>query len=107
MRGNDAQRFFGPAAATVSKHLAYIEWFKKFPDSPEPNHLMYQVKRSYNHGKPLASIIPLDLIHRGVHLIPKFDTAAAVGWTSETVLKECTTFYVNSFTDRDTFNTII
>ena len=96
-----------PKKAQGAKYFAYVEWFKKFPDSPEPNHFLYQIQRSYFKGKPLASIIPLSLVHRSVHLIPKFDTTAAVGWKSDTVLKECSTFYVNSFTDRDTFNTII
>lgn len=89
------------------KYLAYVEWFQKFPAKPEPNHLLYQIKKSFYQGKCVASIIPLTNISCSVHLFPKFDTITSRLWTNDTVLNKCETFYVNSFTDRHAFNTIL
>ncbi|KAK7685479.1 hypothetical protein QCA50_011343 [Cerrena zonata] len=63
--------------APPPKYLAYIEWFTKFANEPEPDNLLYQVRKSYYEGNRVASIIPLANIHRSIHLFPKFDTTAS------------------------------
>ncbi|KAJ7703809.1 hypothetical protein B0H14DRAFT_3099824 [Mycena olivaceomarginata] len=88
------------------KHLAYVEWFSAFTAQPEAPHLMYKLTRSLKDGERLASIIPLENIRRSVHLLPKFGTMAPAHWTSSNVLEECSTFYVNCFTDRHSYATI-
>ncbi|KAF7374211.1 hypothetical protein MSAN_00303300 [Mycena sanguinolenta] len=88
------------------KHLAYVEWFTPFAAQPEPPHLMYKLKRSLKDGERLASIIPLDNIRRSIHLFPKFGAVAPEYWTSSNVLEECSTFYVNCFTDRHGYATV-
>lgn len=56
------------------RYLAYVEWFKRIPNSPQANHLLYCVKRVLNADQDrLASIIPVDSIKRSVHLFPSFD----------------------------------
>ena len=68
---------------------------------------MYKVTRLLKDGKRVASIIPVSTIYRSVHLVPKFgDLDATDEWTSSNVLDECSTFYVNSFTDRHTYITL-
>lgn len=60
---------------TPPKHLAYVEWLSPVTD-PEPDHLMYRVKRSTKDGERLASSIPVGNIRRSVHLLPKFGPVA-------------------------------
>ncbi|KAH7903903.1 hypothetical protein BJ138DRAFT_1019885, partial [Hygrophoropsis aurantiaca] len=86
--------------------LAYVEWFSPFPATPDTNHGMYKISRSLRNGERMASIIPVDIIRRSVHLIPKFGRVAPREWTSSNVLELCKTFYVNPFTDRHAYLTI-
>jgi hypothetical protein len=85
----------------VPPHLAYVEWYTPFPDTPDHNHLLYKVSplRDQNGGR-ICSVIPLMNIRRSIHLIPKFGPSAPREWTSSSVLDLCSSFYVNSFTDR-------
>ena len=38
-----------PPYITTPEHLAYIEWFMT-PMAPDPNHLLYKIKRSMKDG---------------------------------------------------------
>jgi len=82
-----------------SEHLAYIEWFTKFT-TPDNDHRMFKLNRSVENGERVASIVPVSTIRRSTHLFPKFGSAVPEGWSSDNVLKECATFYLNPFTDR-------
>jgi hypothetical protein len=87
----------------VPKHLAYVEWFSQFTRNPDNNHGMYKITRSLKDGEHLASVIPVHDIVRSVVLLPKFGPVAPREWSTSTVLEECTTFYVNPFTDRHSY----
>ncbi|KAG1894657.1 uncharacterized protein F5891DRAFT_1254799 [Suillus fuscotomentosus] len=87
-------------------HFAYVEWFTPF-GQPEANHGLYKISRLIRNGERLASIIDISDIRRSVHLIPKFGPVAPREWTSSTVLELCSTFFVNSFSDRHAYLTII
>ncbi|KAI9439121.1 hypothetical protein H4582DRAFT_2056961 [Lactarius indigo] len=84
-------------------HLAYIEWFSPLSPRPDVNHLMYKVSRSVQGGRRRATVIPVDRIMGSVHLIPRFGRATPQDWNSFSVLEKCSTFYVNSFSDRDNY----
>ncbi|KAJ7170283.1 hypothetical protein C8R43DRAFT_875907, partial [Mycena crocata] len=88
------------------RHLAYVEWFSPFTSEPEPHHLMYKIRRSIKDGDRIASIVPIANLRRSVHLLPKFGPVAPPEWTSTNVLDQCSTFFVNSFSDRHIYATL-
>ncbi|KAH9829113.1 uncharacterized protein C8Q71DRAFT_718714 [Rhodofomes roseus] len=89
-------------------HFVYLEWFSRFKPRPEPNHLFYRIQRPRTQdGERFAAIVPLESLHRSAHLIPKFGAVQPPEWTSDNVLELCETFYVNSFTDRHTYITVV
>ncbi|KAG1719600.1 hypothetical protein EDB19DRAFT_1970800 [Suillus lakei] len=87
-------------------HLAYVEWFTPF-QQPESHHGLYKISRLMRHGERLASIIDVSDIHRSVHLFPNFGAVVPREWTSSTVLELCPSFFVNSFSDRHAYLTIV
>ncbi|KAH7903051.1 hypothetical protein BJ138DRAFT_1108007 [Hygrophoropsis aurantiaca] len=101
------ERFFTPSHPPP-RHLAYTEWFSKFAMTPERNTGMYKVKRATRDGDRLASIVPISLIQRSVHLLPKWGGSVPRNWSSDNVLEECSVFYLNPFKDAHTyFNLVI
>ena len=88
-------------------HLAYVEWFSPIPASPEPNHLMYKVSRSFQDGRRSASIIPVDSVVCSVHLLPQFGPAIPHEWNTFMVLEKCQIFYVNPFLDTRSYLTFV
>ena len=102
------QEMFHSANRIPPSYLAYVEWFTPFESNTTTSHLLYDIERAMDDaGKPIASIIPLDNISRSIHLFPHFDFPVSRDWASETVLDNCNEFYVNSFTDRQSFHTIL
>ncbi|KAG1810296.1 uncharacterized protein HD556DRAFT_1428407 [Suillus plorans] len=95
-----------PTTIQPPKHLTYVEWFTRFPLTPDSNHGMFKVSCVVQSGKRVASIIPVANIHQSVHLIPKFGPVAPRQWTSSEVLEQCNTFFINSYINRHMFVTI-
>ncbi|KAJ7347927.1 hypothetical protein DFH08DRAFT_914410 [Mycena albidolilacea] len=56
-----------------AKHLAYVEWFSKFPNAPDLNHKMYKISCPV---ECTTSIIPVSNIRQSVHLFPQFGPVA-------------------------------
>ncbi|KAF8197077.1 hypothetical protein BJ912DRAFT_846563, partial [Pholiota molesta] len=105
----NSHRTLFPSCAPPPRHLAYIEWFSRFTPRPDPDSQMYKLSRSYVGPEDrLASIIPVSLIQHSVHLFPKWgrDRQRYLAWSSETVLDECSVFYLNCFKDRHTYYNI-
>lgn len=91
----------------LPQYLAYVEWFTRFEDNPRANHMLYRIKRTLRDNQRVASIIPLDSIRRSVHLFPAFGSAAPREWSSSNVLDECSVFFLNTFSDRHSYHTMI
>ncbi|KAK1216986.1 hypothetical protein PQX77_020366 [Marasmius sp. AFHP31] len=92
----------------VPKHLAYVEWFTKFSSQPEWVHGLYKVACSVDptSGYQDASVVPVALFCRSIHLYPRFGPVVPPEWTSSTVLNLAPHFYVNAFSDRHAYYTI-
>ncbi|KAI0798229.1 hypothetical protein C8Q75DRAFT_790644 [Abortiporus biennis] len=95
-----------PQGHKLPKFLAYVEWFTSFKRNPE-FHGYYQVKRQLCGNNRVASIIPLIDIRRSVHLSPKWGHQVLRHWNSYSVLDQCSTFFVNSHSDRHANHTIV
>ncbi|THU90526.1 hypothetical protein K435DRAFT_841439 [Dendrothele bispora CBS 962.96] len=97
--------------ASPPKHLAYLEWFTKFSTHPDPSSGLHRVKHETNlvagNSSRAASIVPLEMIRRSVHLIPKWGGSVRADWTFENVLDECSVFYVNVFKDEHTYINLV
>ncbi|KAF8509392.1 hypothetical protein JB92DRAFT_3083772 [Gautieria morchelliformis] len=80
-----------------SDTLAYIERFTNFTLPVEPLR-MSQVSYSMRHNRRHGEIVHVNTIQRSCHLTPKFGSAKHRNqtWTSENVLDECQTFFLNS-----------
>ncbi|KAH8983759.1 hypothetical protein EDB92DRAFT_1784833, partial [Lactarius akahatsu] len=53
--------------------------------TPNETHGMYQISRSYQNNRHLASIIPLAEVCRSVQLFPAFGPVAPRQWQGPTV----------------------
>ncbi|KAG1825461.1 uncharacterized protein BJ212DRAFT_1443604 [Suillus subaureus] len=89
-----------PPTFDIPPHLAYIEWFTPFPSTPDRNNGLYKLSRSMRSSDRVASVELVGDIEHSVHLIPRFGDIAPQEWTSETVLDDCNTFWLNSYIDR-------
>lgn len=92
--------------ATVPEFFAYVELFSRVPTAAERNHGLYRIKREHENDHRAVRIIPLASISRSVQLLPKFGPAAPRSWSSSTVLDECETFFINTFSDRHIYYTL-
>ena len=90
---------------TVPTHLAYVEWFSPIPSTPDTNLQMYRVSRLVQNGHRQATIIPVHSISSSIHLFPRFGnhTGTPPGWNTYSVMELCQSFYINPFSDRNTY----
>ena len=72
-----------------------------------PLHGMYRIAADKRNGVHEASIVALPSIRCSIYLYIVFGQVALAQWSSSNVLKLCERFYVNPFTDRHTYGTII
>jgi hypothetical protein len=94
---------FPSSDITPLEHLAYVEWFSPLPVNPGSNHLLYRVTRLAHRGRRQSSIIPVDSIIRSVHLFPVFGQHTPQEWNTFSVLELCNAFYLNPFSDQDSY----
>ncbi|VDB94448.1 unnamed protein product [Peniophora sp. CBMAI 1063] len=101
------ERVFGARAANIPTHLAYIEWFSSFKNRPEKDIDLYHIRREVIQQERLVSILPIERIRRSVSLFPRLGTAIDPFWTADNVLEVCEHFFVNCFSDKHAYVTII
>ncbi len=93
-----------PPNVDIPKHLAYVEWFTKFPRSPDPHSKLYQIRHDISAtGGPLASVLPVSRLQQSIHLFPKWGNSVPQEWTSQNVLDKAAGFFVSQFNTRYTY----
>jgi hypothetical protein len=87
--------------------LAYIEWYKPLRSEPDKTTGMYVVGKTTGPTKQ-CSIIKVSAIRQSCMLIPKFDNNVdwKSSWTTENVLDEATSFYLNNWQSSYTYQTL-
>ncbi|KAL0952541.1 hypothetical protein HGRIS_006800 [Hohenbuehelia grisea] len=91
-----------PQFGLPSHPLAYVEWFtplRRFDKDVG----MFAVQRSTRNHQRNAAIVRVEQLVRNCHLIPKFGQAVPSLWSTDTVLEQCGSFFVNPYFDVDTF----
>ncbi|KAH9913158.1 uncharacterized protein B0H18DRAFT_1126517 [Fomitopsis serialis] len=87
------RQWFPPGTAPqCPRHLVYVEWFSKFAAAPDSHHHMYKIK-ALTGPEGIASVVPLAMLERSVHLHPKWGSPVPVHWTSENVLDNLPQYY--------------
>ncbi|KAJ7886469.1 hypothetical protein B0H14DRAFT_3082170 [Mycena olivaceomarginata] len=89
--------------------LAFVEWFSSFKRSHENNHEMYAITRPppLADGSVRRAVIPLTNIRQTCQLFPNFGKADVnQRWTSDIVLDECNSLFVNNWTSLYAYQSI-
>ncbi|KAH9927848.1 uncharacterized protein B0H18DRAFT_954275 [Fomitopsis serialis] len=87
------RQWFPPGTAPqCPRHLVYVEWFSKFAAAPDSHHHMYKIK-ALTGPERIASVVPLAMLERSVHLHLKWGGPVPVHWTSENVLDNLPQYY--------------
>jgi hypothetical protein len=94
--------FADQSGSLHQRTLAYVQWFSKLKDQPEKDTLMYQVSRLENADE----VILIDSIARFVQLVPKFGGNIEDGLSADTSLDMCQHFYLNSFADKEIYQSV-
>jgi hypothetical protein len=110
MRGLQVARvhlFFSFRFNTTVYPCALIQWFETIGDEPDRDTGMWMVKPEYTGQNQSRSVIHLDCIMRGAHLLPIFDEKFIPRdlHYSET-LDMFRAFYVNKYIDHHAFEVI-
>ncbi|KIJ29742.1 hypothetical protein M422DRAFT_268775 [Sphaerobolus stellatus SS14] len=98
--------------------LAYVEWFSTPLKEPHQDMQMYAVSRlCYANGWPKGAVIPLTSIVQPCYLLPRFKGPTAVALdtradgsvmqvTGDNCLDLVDDFWINSFQDQFTYQTV-
>jgi hypothetical protein len=91
-----------PQFGSFSHPLMYIEWFTPL-GIPDPLTGMHIVTRSTRQHRRNADIVPATRILRGCHLIGKCGRRIDGSWTTDNILDQPTSFFVNPYVHVDDF----
>ena len=99
----EAAHHLFPHTINVPKHLAYVEWFTPFWAMPDANYSLYKISCSMMGNSHMSSIVPIHNIVQSIHLIPLVGENIPWEWYSSTILDNCSSFLLNSFSDICTY----
>jgi hypothetical protein len=88
------------------RHLAYVQWFMT-PEGPQKDNNMYTVQRLLtSEGTRREDVIDILSIARFVQLIPRFGRSVSSLIDCENSMEIVKSYYINSFADKDIFQTV-
>lgn len=92
----------------VSYPCALVEWFVCKGDSPDEDTGLWAVEPEFNEdGDRVTSVIHIDTILRGAHLLPVFgDQQMPLDFHFSQMLDSFPLFYVNKYIDYHAFEVI-
>jgi hypothetical protein len=101
--------FFSFSHNGVEYPCALVEWFELVADAPEEETGMWLVQPELTpHNARHASVIHLDTVLRGVHLLPYFGDQFVSGELHySATLDNFHYFYVNKYIDYHAFETVV
>ena len=67
---------------------------------------MFRVRRHLKGGRRVGVVTPLTSIWRAVELIPVFGKECDKTWTSSSAVELCQEFYVNSFSEKEVYQSV-
>lgn len=101
------------STVTSSDVLVYIQDFEPAPGTirnkvqhPERDINMFRVIRCIRNGKRKGLVIKLTDIWRPVELIPVFGNECPAAWTTENAVELAQEFYVNSFSEKEAYQSV-
>ena len=85
--------------------LVYVQPFKVLQKSAKDADInMFSVSRAYRgNNSRKSSIVPLNHVWRPIELIPKFGEECDRKWTFDSAVELARYFYVNCFSDKQTY----
>lgn len=90
--------------------LVYIEWYSKLDRAAHPKHgLMYHIKKVATTSNPVrvqGAILPLSQIRQSCMLFPMFPAVVPSHWTPTNILDHATSFLVNNWLSKYTYQSI-
>ncbi|KAG6372042.1 hypothetical protein JVT61DRAFT_8748 [Boletus reticuloceps] len=87
--------------------LLYVRYFRIMSLPTQSSIGLYQVERMQPFEARASSIVPLTDVILAVDLVPVFDTSLpGVAECSETCMEGYSRYYLNSFTDKETFHLV-
>lgn len=95
-----------PKYWNVDETLVYVQWFSKFKNTPDPNNKMFVIQQAKDtNGQIRGAVIPLTHVRQGCMLSPA-SKEWSHEWKSQSILDQCSRFFVNNFQSKYTFCTI-
>jgi hypothetical protein len=89
-----------------NQYFAYVQWFSPPRSTAEKDIIMYGVSRLERNGVQQGDIIPMETIARFVQLIPKFGPRCAPELTAYNSMDICRHYYINSFADKEIYQSV-
>jgi hypothetical protein len=93
-----------------SKVLAYVNWFKYSTKDPDPDFQFYRVEHAFNTNRERSgSVVELESIVQPCPLLPRFPKEAkdlGENVNGDNCLEMVNRFWINSFHDQATYQTV-
>lgn len=88
--------------------LVYVHWFSKPAEVTEDEIKMYLVERSVDlmTKKRYGAVVPQSSIARFVQLIPQFGARVHPSLTASNSLEKARLFHINSFGDKEIYQSV-